>query len=183
MVQRKSKAPAKKSARKPAAKAAPKKATPKKAAPEEGKGTLLSRMLADANAKLHAIGAMIVEMQAHGDLQDEHVEMAKAARKLAKRAHADAKAAVCSAVKPNILDWAPTRLTTSRISAARSAPTSQALPGELMPLDITSPSIGPSADSAAAAKALTLAGSCTSSEAANASPPLALICSLSSSTR
>ncbi len=95
MVQRKSKAPAKKSARKPAAKAAKPapKAVPKKAV-EPDKGTLLSRMLADANAKLHAIGAMIVEMQAHGDLQDEHVEMAKAARKLAKRAHADAKAAV-----------------------------------------------------------------------------------------
>ena len=92
MAQRKAKPVAKKSPRKTAVKAA--KPAAKKAPADPDRGTLLSRMLADATAKLHAIGAMVLEMQAHGDLHDEHVEMAKAARKLAKRAHVDAKTAV-----------------------------------------------------------------------------------------
>lgn len=105
MAQRKAKPVAKKSPRKtpvkaakPAAKKSAAENAPKpvakKAAPDPDRGTLLSRMLADATAKLHAIGAMVLEMQAHGDLKDEHVELAKAARKLAKRAHVDAKTAV-----------------------------------------------------------------------------------------
>ena len=97
MAQRKAKPVAKKSPRRTPVKAAKPAATKpvaKKAAPDPDRGTLLSRMLADATAKLHAIGAMVLEMQAHGDLKDEHVELAKAARKLAKRAHVDAKTAV-----------------------------------------------------------------------------------------
>jgi hypothetical protein len=52
------------------------------------KHDMLREMLADVNAKLHAIGETILEMQAHGDMHDEHVELARKARDLAGEAHA-----------------------------------------------------------------------------------------------
>jgi len=53
---------------------------------------MLTEMLADVNAKFHAIGETILEMQAHGDLHEGHVNLAKSAKKLAKETHATVKA-------------------------------------------------------------------------------------------
>lgn len=52
------------------------------------KHDMLREMLADVNAKLHAIGETILEMQAHGDMHDEHVNLARKAKDLAVDAHA-----------------------------------------------------------------------------------------------
>ena len=61
--------------------------TPTTAKPHD----LLKDMLADVNAKLHAIGETLLEMQAHGDLHDDHVELARKAKDLAGEAHAKAE--------------------------------------------------------------------------------------------
>jgi len=72
---------------KPATKAAAKRATkPAK------KSDLLKDLLADVNDKFRIIGELMVEMQAHGDLHDGHVDLAKSAKKLAKKTHAAVKA-------------------------------------------------------------------------------------------
>lgn len=60
-------------------------ATPLPDAPR--KHDMLREMLADVNAKLHAIGETILEMQAHGDMHDEHVNLARKAKDLAVDAH------------------------------------------------------------------------------------------------
>ena len=52
------------------------------------KHDMLREMLADVNAKLHAIGETILEMQAHGDMQDDHVNLARTAKDLAVETHA-----------------------------------------------------------------------------------------------
>lgn len=52
---------------------------------------LLKEMLADINAKFDALGEMLLEMQGHGDLHDEHVELARKAKDLAGEAHAKAE--------------------------------------------------------------------------------------------
>lgn len=52
---------------------------------------LLKEMLADVNAKFEAIGEMLLEMQGHGDLHDDHVELARKAKDLAGEAHAKAE--------------------------------------------------------------------------------------------
>lgn len=57
-----------------------------------GKHDLLKEMLEDVNDKLRAIGEVVAEMQTHGDLHDDHVDLAKAAKKLAKETHATVKA-------------------------------------------------------------------------------------------
>lgn len=57
-----------------------------------GKRDLLKEMLEDVNAKLDAIGEMVADMQTHGDLRDDHVDLAKATKKLAKETHAQVKA-------------------------------------------------------------------------------------------
>ncbi len=57
-----------------------------------GKHDLLKELLEDVNAKLRAIGEMALEMQAHGDLHDDHVNLAKSAKKLAKETHSTVKA-------------------------------------------------------------------------------------------
>lgn len=79
--------------KKTVATAAPAKPTaPAKPAKPAKKTDLLHEMLADVNEKFHIIGELIVEMQAHGDLHDGHLELAKNARKLAKQTHATVKA-------------------------------------------------------------------------------------------
>ncbi len=57
-----------------------------------GKRDLLKEMLEDVNAKLDAIGEMVADMQTHGDLRDDHVDLAKATKTLAKETHAQVKA-------------------------------------------------------------------------------------------
>ena len=52
------------------------------------KHDMLREMLADVNAKLQAIGETILAMQAHGDMQDDHVNLAKTAKDLAVETHA-----------------------------------------------------------------------------------------------
>lgn len=54
---------------------------------------LLKEMLSDAHAKLEAIGEVIANMPSHGDLHDDHVDLAKAVKKLAKETHSMVKAA------------------------------------------------------------------------------------------
>ncbi len=61
---------------------------------------LLKELLADVNAKLHAIGDVIATMPTHGDLHDDHVKLAKAVKKLAKETHAKVKAANETARNP-----------------------------------------------------------------------------------
>ena len=56
------------------------------------KSDLLKDLLADVNDKFRIIGELVVEMQAHGDLHDGHVDLAKSAKKLAKETHATVKA-------------------------------------------------------------------------------------------
>ena len=56
------------------------------------KSDLLKELLADVNDKFRIIGELVVEMQAHGDLHDGHVDLAKSAKKLAKETHATVKA-------------------------------------------------------------------------------------------
>jgi predicted glycoside hydrolase/deacetylase ChbG (UPF0249 family) len=60
---------------------------------------ILKEMLADVNAMLDAIGNVIANLPSHGDLHDDHVELAKSAKKLAKEAHAKVKAARKSVAK------------------------------------------------------------------------------------
>jgi len=60
--------------------------------PKAGKHDLLKELLEDVNAKLHAIGEVVADLQTHGDLRDDHVDLAKAAKKLAKETHATVKA-------------------------------------------------------------------------------------------
>jgi hypothetical protein len=57
----------------------------------------LREMLSDVNETLHAIGDVIENMPTHGDLHDDHVELAKTAKKLAKETHAKVKAALAEA--------------------------------------------------------------------------------------
>lgn len=52
---------------------------------------LLKDMLHDVNQKLHAITDVIATVQAHGDLYDEHLELTRRAKKLAKEAHTKLK--------------------------------------------------------------------------------------------
>jgi pantothenate synthetase len=54
---------------------------------------VLKEMLTDVNAKLKVIGDVIANMPAHGDLHDDHVDLAKKAKKLAKETHSMVKAA------------------------------------------------------------------------------------------
>lgn len=51
------------------------------------KHDLLRELLADVNAKLHTVAEVLVAMQAHGDLHDDHVDLAKSAKTLANEAH------------------------------------------------------------------------------------------------
>ena len=60
---------------------------------------VLKEMLSDVSATLHAIGNVIANMPAHGDLHDDHVELAKAVKKLAKETHSRVKAATAAAKK------------------------------------------------------------------------------------
>jgi phosphoketolase len=48
---------------------------------------MLKEMLSDVKAKLNAIGEVIANMPTHGDLHDEHIELAKSVKKLAKQTH------------------------------------------------------------------------------------------------
>ncbi len=54
---------------------------------------VLKEMLSDAHTKLKAIRDVIANMPTHGDLHDDHVDLAKAVKKLAKEAHSKVKAA------------------------------------------------------------------------------------------
>jgi hypothetical protein len=56
------------------------------------KSDLLHELLADVNDKFRIIGEVLVEMQAHGDLHNGHINLAKSAKKLAKETHATVKA-------------------------------------------------------------------------------------------
>ena len=69
-------------------------ATKKASAPAKPakKSDLLKDMLADVNEKLRIIGELALEMQAHGDLHDGHVDLARNAKKLAKETHSALKA-------------------------------------------------------------------------------------------
>lgn len=60
---------------------------------------VLKEMLSDVNATLHAIGDVIANLPAHGDLHDDHVQLAKAVKKLAKETHSKVKAAKVAATK------------------------------------------------------------------------------------
>lgn len=75
----------KKTASKPAKPAKP-------AAKPAKKADRLKDLLAEVNDKFRIIGELVVEMQAHGDLHDGHVDLAKNAKKLAKETHATVKA-------------------------------------------------------------------------------------------
>jgi hypothetical protein len=63
-----------------------------KSAKRSKKSDLLKDLLADVNDKFRIIGELMVEMQAHGDLHNGHIDLAKSAKKLAKKTHATAKA-------------------------------------------------------------------------------------------
>lgn len=52
---------------------------------------VLKEMLTDVNAMLDAIGDVIANMPTHGDLHDDHVNLAKRVKKLAKETHAKVK--------------------------------------------------------------------------------------------
>ncbi len=65
---------------------------PAKAAPAAKQSDMLHDLLADVNEKFRIIGELMVEMQAHGDLHDGHVGLARSAKKLAKETHATVKA-------------------------------------------------------------------------------------------
>jgi hypothetical protein len=68
-------------------------AAPAKPAIKKGpKSDLLHELLADVNDKFRIIGEVLVEMQAHGDLHNGHIDLAKSAKKLAKETHAQVKA-------------------------------------------------------------------------------------------
>jgi len=53
---------------------------------------VLKKMLSDVHTTLNAIGDVIANMPAHGDLHDDHVDLAKAVKKLAKETHSKMKA-------------------------------------------------------------------------------------------
>lgn len=59
---------------------------------KDRKSDLLHELLADVNDKFRIIGEVLVEMQAHGDLHNGHIDLAKNAKKLAKETHAQVKA-------------------------------------------------------------------------------------------
>ena len=61
---------------------------------------ILKEMLSDAHDKLMAIRDAITNMPTHGDLRDEHVDLAKAVKKLAKETHSRVKAANEAVKKP-----------------------------------------------------------------------------------
>jgi hypothetical protein len=67
-------------------------AKPAKTAKVTTKADMLHELLADVNDKFRIIGELVVEMQAHGDLHDGHVGLARNAKKLAKETHATVKA-------------------------------------------------------------------------------------------
>jgi hypothetical protein len=54
---------------------------------------ILKEMLSSVHATLNAIGDMIENLPTHGDLHDDHVDLAKTVKKLAKETHAKVKAA------------------------------------------------------------------------------------------
>lgn len=60
---------------------------------------ILKEMLSDVHATLSAIGDVIANMPAHGDLHDDHVALAKTVKKLAKETHSKVKAAIVAAKK------------------------------------------------------------------------------------
>jgi pantothenate synthetase len=59
----------------------------------------LKSMLSEVHAKLSAIGVLIANMPTHGDLHDDHVDLAKSVKKLAKEAHSLVKTANKAAKK------------------------------------------------------------------------------------
>ena len=67
-------------------------AVPAKPAKAGTHSDMLHDLLADVNDKFRIIGELMLEMQAHGDLHDGHVGLAKRAKKLAKETHASVKA-------------------------------------------------------------------------------------------
>ena len=60
---------------------------------------MLKEMLSDVKTKLGVIGDVMASMPTHGDLHDEHIELAKAVKKLAKETHSKVKAAKEAAKK------------------------------------------------------------------------------------
>jgi pantothenate synthetase len=56
-------------------------------------------MLSEVHEKLNAIGALIANMPTHGDLHDDHVDLAKSVKKLAKETHSLVKTANKAAKK------------------------------------------------------------------------------------
>jgi pantothenate synthetase len=60
---------------------------------------ILKEMLSDVHAKLDAIGDVIANLPTHGDLHDDHVDLAKRVKKLARETHSVVKAANAAAKK------------------------------------------------------------------------------------
>ncbi len=67
------------------------KSAPKAAKAPKASHDLLKEMLADVNKSLKAIADVIATVQTHGDMTDEHITLAKSAKKLAKEAHSQIK--------------------------------------------------------------------------------------------
>jgi hypothetical protein len=78
---------------------APQTSTPRAKGTAKRARDVLKEMLTDVNTTLMAIGDVIENMPTHGDLHDDHVQLAKAAKKLAKETHVKVKAAIEGANK------------------------------------------------------------------------------------